>query len=51
MLSGTKIVYQPDYNNLNSVLAKALVNKFIAEVALYQYVSFVVCYQITTSLF
>ena len=46
MLSGTKIVYQPDYNNMNSVLAIALVNKFVAEVALYD----VVCYQITTIL-
>ena len=36
MLNGTKIVYQPDYNNLDSVLAKALVNKFVAEVALCQ---------------
>ena len=46
MLSGTKIVYQPDYNNMNSVLAIALVKKFVAEVALYG----VVCYQITTLL-
>ena len=36
MLNGTKIVYQPDYNNLDSVLAKAFVNKFVAEVALCQ---------------
>ena len=36
MLNGTKIVYQPDYNNLDSVLAKALVNKFVAEVAFCQ---------------
>ena len=36
MLNGTKIVYQPDYNNLESVLAKAFVNKFVAEVALCQ---------------
>ena len=36
MLNGTKIVYQPDYNNLDNVLAKALVNKFVAEVALFQ---------------
>ena len=36
MLNGTKIVYQPDYNNLDSVLAKAFVNKFAAEVALCQ---------------
>ena len=36
MLNGTKIVYQPDYNNLDSVPAKALVNKFVAEVALCQ---------------
>ena len=46
MLSGTKIVYQPDYNDMNSVLAIALVNKFVAEVALYV----VVCYQIATIL-
>ena len=37
MLNGTKIVYQPDYNNLDSVLAKAFVNKFVAEVALCQW--------------
>ena len=36
MLNGTEIVYQPDYNNLDSVLAKAFVNKFVAEVALCQ---------------
>ena len=36
MVNGTKIVYQPDYNNLDNVLAKALVNKFVAEVALCQ---------------
>ena len=36
MLNGTKIVYQLDYNNLDSVLAKAFVNKFVAEVALCQ---------------
>lgn len=36
MLNGTKIVYQPDYNNLNSVLARTLVNKFVVEVALCQ---------------
>lgn len=36
MLNGTKIVYQPDYSNLDSVLAKAFVNKFVAEVALCQ---------------
>ena len=36
MLNGTKIVYQPDYSNLDSVLAKAFVNKFVAEVALSQ---------------
>lgn len=47
MLSGTKIVYQPDYNDMNSVLAIALVNKFVAEVALDD----VVCYQITAVLY
>ena len=36
MLNGTKIVYQPDYSNLDSVLVKAFVNKFVAEVALCQ---------------
>ena len=36
MLNGTKIVYQPDYDNLDSILAKAFVNKFVAEVALCQ---------------
>ena len=34
--NGTKIVYQPDYNNLDSVLAKTLVKKFVAQVALCQ---------------
>ena len=29
MLNGTKIVYQPDYNNLDSVLAKAFVKKLL----------------------
>ena len=33
MLNGKKIVYQPDYLNLNSTLAKAFVNKFVLEVA------------------
>ena len=37
MLNGTKIVYQPDYDTLDSVLAKAFVNKFVAEVALCQW--------------
>ena len=36
MLNGTKIVYQPDYDNLDSILAKAFVNKIVAEVALCQ---------------
>lgn len=35
-LNGTKIVYQPDYNNLDSVLAKTLVKEFVAQVALCQ---------------
>ena len=35
-LNGTKIVYRPDYNNLDSVLAKALVKEFVAQVALCQ---------------
>lgn len=33
MLNGKKIVYQPDYLNLNSTLAKAFVNQFVLEVA------------------
>lgn len=35
-LNRRKIVYQPDYNNLDSVLAKTLVKKFVAQVALCQ---------------
>ena len=36
--NGAKIVYQPDYNNLDSTLAKAFVNKFVVEVVLYYFV-------------